>query len=236
MSTAVSTVLFELSYCPPAAFFAELLSAESLLLERHENYRKQTYRNRCLILTAQGVQPLTVPVIDGNRSEKAPIDQLEIDYRQNWVHRHWRTLQTAYGNSSYFEFYADYLHDIYVRKPDRLFDLNLAVLHLLLRCLRLTLPVAFTAEWHASYPAQVLTDRRDWLTPKALPDTASGAGLRQEYRQCFGAGFVPGLSVLDLLFAVGPAAGTYLVPATSAGGEPGSEPLTQTAGLITDIR
>jgi hypothetical protein len=82
----------------------------------------------------------------------------------------------------------------------------------------------------------MLTDRRDWLSPKALPDTPSGAGLRQAHRQCFGAGFVPGLSVLDLLFAVGPAAGTFLVPATSAGGEQGTEPLTQTAGLITDIR
>lgn len=232
----MSTVLFELPYCPPAAFFAELLTADTLVLERHENYRKQTYRNRCLILTAQGVQALTVPVIDGNRSEKAPISELQIDYRQNWVHRHWRTLQTAYGNSSYFEYYADYLHDIYVSKPDRLFDLNLAVLRLLLKCLRLTLPVEFTSVWHPAYAAELLKDRRDWLSPKQLPDSPSGGGLRQAYRQCFGAEFVSGLSVLDLLFAVGPAAGTYLVPATSAGGEQGSEPLTQTAGLIPDIR
>lgn len=63
-------ILFESQYNPPAAFFAELLGAEALYLEAHDNYRKQTYRNRCLILTAQGVQPLTVPVIDGNRSEK----------------------------------------------------------------------------------------------------------------------------------------------------------------------
>ncbi|UYZ57360.1 WbqC family protein [Hymenobacter latericus] len=208
-------VLFELPYCPPAAFFAELLTADSLLLERHENYHKQTYRNRCLVLTAQGVQPLTVPVIDGNRSEKVRIDALEIDYRQNWIHRHWRTLQTAYGGSSYFEYYADYLHDIYVSKPDRLFDLNLALLRLLLRCLRLPLPVEYTTEWHARYPAEPVLDRRDWLSPKQLPDSPSGAGLQRPYRQCFGAEFVPGLSVLDLLFAAGPAAGTYLVPASS---------------------
>ncbi|RTQ45305.1 hypothetical protein EJV47_25870 [Hymenobacter gummosus] len=209
----MSTVLFELPYCPPAAFFAQLLTADRLLLERHEHYHKQTYRNRCLVLTAQGVQPLTVPVIDGNRSEKVNIDALEIDYRQNWVHRHWRTLQTAYGSSSFFEYYADYFHDIYVSKPDRLFDLNLALLRLILRCLRLPLPVDFTTEWHARYSAGEVLDRRDWLTPKQLPDSASGAGLRRPYRQCFGAGFVPGLSVLDLLFAAGPAAGQYLAPA-----------------------
>jgi hypothetical protein len=213
----MSTVLFELPYLPPAAFFAELLSADRLLLERHEHYHKQTYRNRCLVLTAQGVQPLTVPVVDGNRSEKVAIDALEIDYRQNWVHRHWRTLQTAYGNSSFFEYYADYFHDIYVSKPDRLFDLNLALLRLVLRCLRLSLPVEFTAEWQASYPPDHTRDRRDWLSPKQLPDTASGAGLRGPYRQCFGAAFVPGLSILDLLFAAGPAAGSYLTPAPAPG-------------------
>ncbi|GAB2958797.1 WbqC family protein [Hymenobacter coalescens] len=228
----MSTVLFELPYCPPAAFFAELLTADALVLERHEHYRKQTYRNRCLVLTAQGVQPLTVPVIDGNRSEKVPIDALEIDYRQHWVHRHWRTLQTAYGNSSFFECYADYFHDVYVSKPPRLFDLNLALLRLILRCLRLPLPVEFTTEWHASYPAERVLDRRDWLTPKALPDTPSGAGLRGSYRQCFGAEFVPGLSVLDLLFAAGPAAGSYLVPAPLTGGEPSAP----RAGLSIDVR
>ena len=145
-------LLTELHYHPPAALFAALMHADGLLLEAHEHYRKQTYRNRCLIRTAQGVQPLTVPVIDGNRAEKVSIADIEIDYRQNWIHRHWRTLQTAYGNSPYFEYYADYLHDIYVSKPALLFDLNLQFLRLLLKCFRLTLPLQLTTEYHASLP------------------------------------------------------------------------------------
>src|SRR6476646_2810806 len=172
-------ILSELHYHPPAAFFAALLHADGLLLEAHEHYRKQTYRNRCLIRTAQGVQPLTVPVLDGNRAEKVSVSDIEIDYRQNWIHRHWRTLQTAYGNSPYFEYYADYLHDIYVQKPSHLFDLNQQFLLLLLKCFRLPLPVQRTTEYHAHYPAQpsaenpslpttqpAVADRRDWLTPK----------------------------------------------------------------------
>ena len=218
-------LLTELHYHPPAALFAELLRADGLLLEAHEHYRKQTYRNRCLIRTAQGVQALAVPVVDGNRAEKVAASLIEIDYRQNWTHRHWRTLQTAYGNSPYFEYYADYLHDIYVGKPARLFDLNLQFLRLLLRCFRLPLPIALTTDYRAHYPAEpppadfpatAVLDRRDWLTPKATaqplePDTPAAAALVRPYPQVFGPGFEPGLSVLDLLFSQGPAAGSFFI-------------------------
>jgi hypothetical protein len=222
-------LLTELHYHPPAALFAALLHSDGLLLEAHEHYRKQTFRNRCLIRTAQGVQPLTIPVIDGNRAEKVSISEIEIDYRQNWIHRHWRTLQTAYGNSPYFEYYADYLHDIYVRKPAGLFDLNLQFLRLLLKCFRLTLPLELTTEYRAHYPTQPsaepsgllispssIADRRDWLTPKTTPkslepDTPAASALVRPYPQVFGPGFEPGLSVLDLLFSQGPAAGSFFV-------------------------
>ncbi|SHJ06211.1 WbqC-like protein family protein [Hymenobacter daecheongensis DSM 21074] len=206
-------VLFESQYNPPTTFFAALAGADALWLERQEHYHKQTYRNRCLILTAQGVKPLTVPVVNGNRSDKVLTAALEIDYRQNWVHTHWRSLQTAYGGTPYFEYYADYLHDIYLQKPPLLFDLNLTLLHFYLRCLRLAIPVEFTTEYHASYPLP-LQDRRNWLTPKAPvvpePDTTSGLGRLQPYPQTFGKDFVPGLSILDLLFMQGPAAGSFL--------------------------
>ncbi|MBC6697884.1 WbqC family protein [Hymenobacter puniceus] len=210
-------VLSELPYHPPIAFFSQLPGADALWLEGQEHYRKQTYRNRCLILTAQGIQPLTVPVVDGNRSEKVAITALEIDYRQNWIHRHWRTLQTAYSSSPYFEYYADYLHDIYLQKPLLLFDLNLQLLRFYLRCLRLRLPVHVTNQYlppasthpSSSLPSDLL-DLRDHLTPKASassePDRTSG----RPYPQTFGKDFVPGLSILDLLFMQGPAAGSFL--------------------------
>ncbi|GAA4370787.1 WbqC family protein [Hymenobacter saemangeumensis] len=225
-------LLSELHYHPPAAFFAELLQADGLLLEAQEHYRKQTYRNRCLIRTAQGVQALTVPVVDGNRSEKVKSSAIEIDYRQNWIHRHWRTLQTAYGSSPYFEYYADYLHDIYVKKPALLFDLNLQFLRLLLRCFRLNLPIELSTEYHTDYStnsplkqpsftfpslatAGQLCDRRDWLTPKASsqepkPDSPAALSRVRPYPQVFGPAFEPGLSVLDLLFSQGPAASQFL--------------------------
>ncbi len=210
----MSVVLSELHYLPSIPFFQQLLAADQLLLDAHEHYHKQTYRNRALILTAQGPQPLTVPVVDGARSEKIRTSEIEIDYRQNWMHRHFRTLQTAYGASPYFGYYADYLQDIYSQKPAQLWDLNLAFLTLLFRCLRWPLPVAFTAEYVAPTATlpPTLFDRRDFLTPKNLvaaprPDSPS----QRAYPQVFGPAFVPGLSVLDLLFMQGPAAGQFLV-------------------------
>ncbi|TGE08043.1 WbqC family protein [Hymenobacter fodinae] len=208
----------ELQYHPPLAFFSQLIGAQELWLETQEHYRKQTYRNRCLILTAQGVKPLTVPVVDGNRSEKVLTSAIEIDYRQNWIHQHWRTLQTAYGGTPYFEYYADYLHDIYVQKPGLLFELNLAFLRFYLRCLRLPLPIHLTTEYRPSYssasvPASagaVWQDRRDWLTPKARESAKPDRTSVLAYPQTFGKDFVPGLSILDLLFMQGPAAGSFL--------------------------
>ena len=216
----METVLFETQYHPPVAFFAEVAKADALRLEAHEHYRKQTYRNRCLILTAQGVKPLTVPVVAGNRSEKVVITELEIDYSQNWPHQHWRTLQTAYGGTPYFEYYADYLHDIYQQKPAFLFDLNQQLLRFYLRCLRLRLPIELTTEYHAAVPAEknslshLITnsplDRRDWLTPKPQPAAAPDRKSPLPYQQTFGVQFVPNLSILDLLFMRGPAAGQFL--------------------------
>jgi hypothetical protein len=162
-------------------------------------------------------------VVDGNRSEKVKTAEIEIDYRQNWVHQHWRTIQTAYGGTPYFEYYADYLHDIYVQKHSRLFDLNLAFLRFYLRYLRLRTPVEFTTEYlpaHSAtaslpYPAEQVPNKvldcRDSLTPKASVASEPDRKSVRPYVQSFGKDFVPGLSILDLLFMQGPAAGNFLV-------------------------
>ena len=209
----MSVVLSELHYLPGIPYFQQLLPADALLLDAHEHYRKQTLRNRVFILTAQGPQVLTVPVLDGASATKIASSAIEIDYRQNWRHRHLRTLQTAYGGSPYFSYYADYLTDCYARKPVRLWDLNLDLLRLLLRCLRWPLPLELTTEYlppAISFPISPphLLDRRDALTGKVggEPDTPS----QRPYPQLFGPAFVPGLSLLDLLFMQGPAAGGFL--------------------------
>jgi hypothetical protein len=196
-------LLSELQYHPSIQYFQQVFRAESVLLEAHENYIKQTYRNRCHVLTSQGVIDLTVPVKGGNR--KTIITELEIDYEQKWVNTHWRTIRSAYGNAPYFEFYADYFEAIYQQKPRYLFEMNRQFLDLYFRFLKNSKPLRLTERYEEKYGEEVL-DLRNKIHPKKAPDNLTA----KPYQQVFGKHFVPHLSILDLLFNQGPEAKEYL--------------------------
>ncbi|WP_242916408.1 WbqC family protein [Pontibacter liquoris] len=198
-------LLTEIQYNPPARYFWHVLQAESILLEAHENYTKQSYRNRCHVLTAQGVQPLTVPVLRGSSKDKTLITSIEIDYTQKWYNVHWRTLQAAYGRAPYFEFYSDYIQEVYARQPKYLFDLNVDLLRLYLKLLKLNKPLHCTETYQAAVPENVL-DLRNRLHPKIIPDNLHV----KPYTQVFGKQFASDLSIIDLLFTQGPASLSYL--------------------------
>jgi len=104
-------LLTEIQYNPSIAYFQQVIRAESLLIEKEEHYIKQSYRNRCRILTAHGPKNLAIPVKKGN--QKTKISELEIDYSQNWINVHWRSIRSAYGSAPFFAYYSDYLADIY---------------------------------------------------------------------------------------------------------------------------
>ncbi|WP_192821563.1 WbqC family protein [Rufibacter sp. LB8] len=196
-------LLTELYHNPPIAYFQQAFTADALVVEAHEHYQKQSYRNRYHILTSQGVQPLTVPVLKGN--SKVLVTDLQIDYSQGWVGNHWRTLQSAYGNAPFFEFYADYLKAEYDKKPAHLFELNLALFKLFSKFLKLNKPLTLTQTYVHAYEEPVL-DWRGKLHPKKEPDI-----LRlPPYRQVFGKQFASNLSILDLLFNLGPEASFYV--------------------------
>lgn len=199
-------LLTELLHCPPTAWFAAAIQAPGgVLLEAHEHYPKQTFRNRALILTAQGVKPLTVPVRGGASQVKKLATEIEIDYAHRWVLPYWRTLQTAYNRTPYFLYYADPLRAVLESRPVTLWSLNETLLRLLLGWTAPSLPVQRTESWQKVAPPEVL-DRRDFYAPGAPPDR-----MRVPfYAQAFGSGFVAGLSVLDVLFALGPGTGAFL--------------------------
>ena len=192
-------------YNPPVQYFRQVLQSDGLLLERHENYVKQSYRNRCHVLTAQGVVPLSIPILKGNSQQKTLITDIEIDYSQKWYNVHWRTIQAAYGRSAYFEFYSDYIRQVYERQPKYLFELNVDLLRLYLKLLKLNKPLFFTDTYQSEAPANVL-DLRNRIHPKIIPDNLHV----KPYTQVFGKQFVPELSIIDLLFTQGPASLTYL--------------------------
>ena len=175
------------------------------MLERHENYTKQSYRNRCHVLTAQGVQPLSVPVLRGSSKDKTLITDIEIDYSQKWYNVHWRTIQAAYGRAPYFEFYSDYVREVYARRPKYLFQLNVDLLKLYLKLLKLNKPLIFTDAYQPESAENVL-DLRNRLHPKIIPDNLHV----KPYTQVFGKQFASELSIIDLLFTQGPASLSYL--------------------------
>ncbi|WP_299702751.1 WbqC family protein [uncultured Pontibacter sp.] len=198
-------LLTEIMYHPPIQYFAQALRADSLIIEKHENYVKQSYRSRCHALTAQGMVPLSVPVLRGNSKDKTNITEIEIDYTQKWYNVHWRTIQAAYGRAPYFEFYSDYIREVYERQPKYLFDLNVDLLRLYLKFLKLDRPIGFTDSYQTEQPEGVL-DLRNRIHPKIIPDNL----YVQPYTQVFGKQFVQDLSIIDLLFTQGPKSLSYL--------------------------
>ena len=198
-------LLTEAMYNPPVQFFWHALRADSLQLEAHENYVKQSYRNRCHVLTAQGMQVLSVPVLKGNSKDKTLITEIEIDYSQKWYNVHWRTIQAAYGRAPYFEFYSDYIKDVYERQPKFLFQLNVDLLQLYFKLLKLNKPLQFT-EFYSEDVSEKVLDLRNKIHPKIYHDNLHV----KTYTQVFGKHFVPELSIIDLLFTQGPASLSYL--------------------------
>ncbi|WP_026464012.1 WbqC family protein [Adhaeribacter aquaticus] len=195
--------LTEIQYNPSVTFFQHVLHAEKILIEQHEHYIKQSYRNRCRILTAHGPKDLAIPVKKGNRKTK--ITELEIDYSQNWVNIHWRSICSAYGSAPFFTYYNDYIQQIYEQKIPLLFQLDLAFLRFYLKCLNIKKPVIFTDTYMPAYATEV-ADYRNKIHPKlnsAILDI-------KPYNQVFGKQFVPDLSIIDVLFSQGPEALSYL--------------------------
>src|SRR5579872_5731971 len=135
-------LLLSTAYLPPIQYFQKIVSAEVVCIEKYEHYIKQTYRNRCYILSANGVQCLSIPLIQTH--EKIIITSVKISYAENWQKRHWRSITSAYGNSPFFIYYADELKVFYEKKFDLLFEYNLELLQVLLRLLKIKAGMRFT--------------------------------------------------------------------------------------------
>ena len=195
-------MVVELQYFPSITYFSLFIQYENILLEQHENFTKQTYRNRCEILSVNGVDVLTVPVIGGN--SKTPIRDVRIDYTQKWVNRHWRAIQSAYGKAPFFEYYAEEFKQVLYQKQTFLFDMNLSLLTVCLRFLQMSAELKFTSDYE-SFSQNTADDLRSVIHPKKdYPNHIHY--LPVQYTQVFGNKFVKNLSILDLLFCEGPGA------------------------------
>ncbi len=201
------TVIFSAAYFPPTRYISEILSSDKIIIERYENYQKQSYRNRCEILSPNGKQTLSVPVIKKS-GNKQLVKDVKIDYKTDWQSLHLKSLKTAYFSSPFFEFYIDAFLPFFEKKYTFLFDLNIEILQTLLNELEIKKEITFSEKYEFSYP---FNDFRNSIHPKIKLNTEY---FKPEiYTQVFfdRFNFVPNLSVLDLLFNEGPAAESFLI-------------------------
>ncbi len=192
------------SYFPNVAHFV-CIATGNILLERWDNYQKQTYRNRMYLYGANGKQLLSVPVKHLGKQGHQKYHEVRIDNSFNWQKQHWKTIQTAYRTSPFFEFYEDDIAPIYKQPFELLMELNLQSIQMLCELIDLPLPKNFTSGYQEDYPD--MTDGRKLINAKTKKSFAL-----EPYVQVFGEkhGFIPNLSILDLLFNLGPNASEYL--------------------------
>ena len=201
----MSKLLLETQYLPSIPYFVEILSHETIVIESFENYQKQTYRNRCRILTSNKINILSVPVINTHR--KVLMHEVTIDYSQNWLNIHWKGITSSYAKSPYFEYYADYFREVMFKKHRFLLDLNMELLTLCLKLLRLNKSIELSKEYYNASEMEDVIDLRNLI----CPDTESEIIAGITYTQVFGRQFVPNLSIIDLLFCEGNNASKILI-------------------------
>ena len=195
--------LFSTAYFPCISYMARFLAENEPVIEVCETYHKQTYRNRCRVMTANGVESLSVPVVKVNGNHTMTKD-IVISYKEHWQQIHRRCLESAYKASPYFDHYYDYLRPIFEGRFERLIDLNDVALRAVLKMLKVNKEVVHTTD----YVREAENDLREAFSPKKQPD----ASLFPSYYQVFSEKypFAPDLSVLDLIFNEGPEALQYL--------------------------
>lgn len=201
-----TSAIFPLFYLPPVNYFTALNANNyEFLLEKEEHFPKQTNRNRTKIYSPNGPLDLFLPVIKGSKYHTKMKD-VKISYDFKWQRLHWLSLESCYRNSAYFEFYEDELAPFYQKKFDYLFDYNLEMLQWIFKQLKKTPELNFTTEYSTEF-----TPENDYRSKNRFKELESGAAIKPYY-QVFEDrnGFIPNLSIVDLLFNQGPQAKHYL--------------------------
>jgi len=195
-----SACLIEPHYLPSLEYFSMLLRFDKLILEKNEHYVKQSFRNRCYINTANGVEMLVVPLSE--KHGKVPLKNIRINYNTKWQNNQWRGIQSAYAKAPFFEHYSDTLKDIIFDNHQFLYDLNLALLSFCLRSLNLEKEISETVSYEKEVGKDIF-DLRSVITPKqAFSERSYYKAI--PYYQVFGSAFAENLSCVDLLFSEGP--------------------------------
>lgn len=200
-----NTAIFPLFYLPPVGYFSLLKKEQhQIKIETQENFPKQTYRNRASIYSANGKLDIAVPVVKGGKNRVRSKD-VRISYDFAWQRLHWLSLQSCYRRSAYFEYYEDEFAEFYHKKFDFLFDYNIQLFEWVLKRMKMNLEFSFTESYLEQ--SEVEVDYRNTISPKKQ-FTFEEKPYYQVFEERYG--FIPNLSIVDLLFNQGPQTTNYL--------------------------
>lgn len=206
MATPKNTAtLTEPHYLGNIYHFAQLIARPVVLFEQHAFFEKSTCRNRCFIATGNGKLMLSIPLV-GGRQQHGLLKEVQIEYSYNWQKNHWHSIQSAYRSSGYFMYYEDVFYPFYHQKYRFLSDFTIQLYAAIFQLLKTGTQIETTRQYQPQYDPQLVCDLRNQAGN--CKDTAQlPAGFTQPvYHQLFAHknGFLPNLSIIDLLFAQGP--------------------------------
>ena len=200
-------IIIHPTYFPTIAHFVAIANAQVVTFEKHDNFQKQSYRNRTKIYGANGKLQLSVPVTHTKNGEKIKYTDTQIKNVENWQTQHWRSIVSAYKSSPFFEYYQDDIKPIFDTPKTNLFELNIEIFKVICECIELDININYTTEFIKKYNLKDIFDGRHLTQSKKethIPLTS--------YTQVFGDkyGYLNNLSILDLLFNEGPNTLNYL--------------------------
>ncbi|WP_298653217.1 WbqC family protein [uncultured Proteiniphilum sp.] len=202
----MKTVLLSSLYLAPVEYYATLFHAGSALIEIHDNYRKQSYRNRCVIAGANGPLSLSIPIEKPEKAESRMKD-ICIAEHGDWRHLHWNAIISAYNSTPFFQYFEEDFRPFYEKKFRYLHDFNEQLRRLICRCIDIETPVDYTQEYMKTLSPDTV-DLRETIDPKK-PSGYEPPGYYQVFAGKLG--FTPNLSIIDLLFNMGNEARIYLI-------------------------
>lgn len=201
VDTNKKTLLIESQYFPSISFYKTLINHDILLIERYEHYQKVSFRNRCYIAGPNGSILLSVPLVRG-KNQRTVMRDVKISHDEKWQALHWKTLVSAYRRSPWFEYYEDELGRLFTKEVSYLLDWNLLCLEWANKVIGVSSPITFTDEYHKTYEAgKSITDARDTILPSQKQVDEETVRYTQVFQER--AGFLPDMSILDLIFCEG---------------------------------
>ena len=199
-------ILSEIQYFPPVIFFKTSYKESYIYLDKYDMYRKMSFRNRCLIAGANGIISLSIPLEHG-RNQRVPMKEVQIARGEDWQGRHWKSIQSAYNRSPFFDYYRDELEALFRLRSGLLMEWNLECLKWVKEKLKWPAEIRLTDNHKPGSGRDTVKDLRSRVLPKNYMQFNP-----LKYHQVFEekTGFLPNLSILDLLFNTGKQAGVLL--------------------------